>query len=75
MEKNFNKKIHKYLLDNEALFPNLVRLMKFFYVIPISNAEIERTFSSFSYIKNKYRNRLLDENVNDLLYIFKKKIS
>ena len=73
--KNFNKKIYKYLLDNEELFPNLVRLMKLFYVIPISNAEIERTFLSFSYIKNKYRNRLLNENVNDLLYIFKNKIS
>ena len=63
------------MFDNEELFPNLVRWMKLFYVIPISNAEIERTFLSFSYITNKYRNRLLDENVNDLLYIFKKKIS
>ena len=63
------------MYENETLFPNLVRLLKFLYVIPISNAEIEHTFSSFSYIKNKYRNKLLDENINDLLFIFKKKIS
>ena len=43
--------------------------------MPISNAEIERTFSSFTYIKNKYRNRLIDENCDNLLFVFKLKIS
>jgi hypothetical protein len=43
-------------------------------LLPISNAEAKRTFTSLSYIKNKLRNSLLDENANDLLYIFKKKI-
>ena len=49
--------------------------MKKNYVIPISKVEIEQILSSYSYIKNKFRNRLLDENMKNLFYIFKKKIS
>ena len=49
-------------------------MIKLFLILPISNVEIERTFSSYGYLKNKLRNCLLDEKTNDLLplYIFKK---
>ncbi len=49
--------------------------MKKIYVIQISKAEIEQILSSYSYIKNKFRNRLLDENMKNLFYIIKKEIS
>ena len=42
--------------------------------MPISNAEIERTFSIFSFIKNKLKNCLLDEIVNDFNFIYKNKL-
>ena len=35
------------------------------FSITISNAEIERTFSSFSYLKNKLRNNLNNEHLNE----------
>ena len=47
-------------------------MIKLFLILPISNVEIERKLSSYGYLKNKLRNCLLDENINDLLYIFKK---
>jgi hypothetical protein len=43
--------------------------------MPISNSELERTVSNFGFIKNSLRNRLLDETTNDLLFIYKMKIS
>ena len=59
---------------HERIYPNIVRLIKFFSILPISNAEIERVFSSYSFIKNKLRNKLLDEYTDDLLYVYKKNI-
>ena len=50
-----------FILDNEIFHENILKLIYFSKIIPISNAEIERTFSSFGFIKNDLRNRLLDE--------------
>ena len=54
---------------------DIIKMIKFYLIIPISNAEIERTFSTLAYLKNDLRNRLLDDTLNDLLFIFKQKIS
>lgn len=40
------------------MYENITKLIKFSKVIAISNASIESTISSFSYIKNKFRSRL-----------------
>ncbi len=50
-------------------------MIKLSKILPISNAEIERAFSSFSYIKNKLRTKLTNENCNDFLFIYRLKIS
>ena len=44
-------------------------------MIPISNAEIERTFFSFSYLKNKLRNNLDNEHLDQQLFIYKSEIT
>ena len=68
-------KIKEYLIENEALYENITKLIKFANILQISNAEIERTISSFSFIKNKFRTRLTRENCSKLLFIYKLHIS
>jgi len=52
------------------MFENIVKLFRLSLIIPISNAYIERCFSSLSYIKNELRNRLLDEHLIKLIFIY-----
>ena len=52
-----------------------MQLIKIFKLLPISKVEVERTFSSYTYIKNKLHNSLLDENINELMYGYKKHLS
>ena len=54
---------------NESLLENIIRLIKLSRVLPISNASIERVFSSVSFIKNKYRNRLLNDTLDNILFV------
>ena len=42
------------------MYENIIKLWRISTIIPLSNAEIERTFSSFSYLKNSLRNKLLN---------------
>ena len=44
-------------------------------VMPISNAEIERCFHSYNYIKNSLRTKLENEKASNLLFIYKLKIA
>jgi hypothetical protein len=65
-----NNEILKYIYEVEGYFENIARLIKLSSVLPISNAGIERTFSSLSFIKSKLRNRLLDPNLESLLFVY-----
>ncbi len=38
--------------ENENIYENVIKLYKLSLIIPISNAEVERTFSSLKFIKN-----------------------
>ena len=49
---------------------NIIKLWRISLLIPLSNAEIERVFSSLKYIKNPYRNRLTVEHTEKLLYFY-----
>ena len=40
-------------------------------VLPVTSTEIERSFSSMSFIKNYLRNRMKDERLSDLLLLYK----
>ena len=46
-------------------------MIKYIDILPLSNAEIERCFSTLRFIKNYLRSTLLDENLNDLIFVFK----
>ena len=40
-------------------------------ICPITNAaEVERTVFAFSFIKNKFRSRLTNDNCNNLLFVY-----
>ncbi len=53
------------------LFPNIIRAIKYIDILPLSNAEIKRCFSTLNYIKTNLRSRTLGENLNDLIFVFK----
>jgi len=54
-------------LDNE-MFPNLKNIVFALLSLPHSSAAAERKFSDVSLIKNKLRNRLETETVNNILH-------
>jgi hypothetical protein len=65
--KNWIEGIPKHQSD---LFPNLHKYLKRIFSIVPSSASCERTFSSFSFIHTKSRNRLKRDRVKKLVYIF-----
>lgn len=50
-------------------FPLLVPLVERIFGIAASSAACEKTFSSYNYIQNKFRNRLGDEMSTDAVYL------
>jgi len=63
------------LIKKSDLLENISKLYVYALTLPISNAEVERVVSSFSFIKNKLRNRLLVSTADELLFVYKKSIS
>ena len=59
---------------NEGIFENIIRLRKVGKILPCSNGAIESTISSFSFIKNKFRSKLTNDNSNNLLFDYKLRI-
>ena len=61
-----------YILNNpyfQHAFENIKRLIEIYCALPSSNAEIERGFSAMSRIKTLSRNKLLTENLDNLMII------
>jgi hypothetical protein len=46
------------------------RLLKLVLVLPVATASVERVFSVMNYVKNKLRNKLGDQYLNDCLVTF-----
>lgn len=48
----------------------MYRLLKFVLVLPVATATVERVFSIMNHVKNKLRNRMGDQYLNDCLVTF-----
>jgi len=63
----------KHILDTDENFyfnyPNLTIIVKIALLIPFSNAHVERIFSQTNLIKNKLRNRMHLDTLNNHLMI------
>ena len=46
------------------------KLLKLVLVLPVATATVERVFSIMNYVKNKLRNRMGDQYLNDCLVTF-----
>jgi len=46
------------------------KLLKLVLILPVATASVERVFSSMNYVKNKLRNRMGDQYLNDCLVTF-----
>lgn len=46
------------------------KLLKLVLILPVATASVERVFSSMSYVKNKLRNKMDDEYLNNCLVTF-----
>lgn len=61
--------VMKYWSENRFNFPILHSLAKTVFAVPSSQVDVERHFSSSSFVLNKYRNRLSDENLDMILFL------
>ena len=50
------------------------KLLKLVLILPVATASVERVFSTMSYVKNKQRNKMGDEYLNNCLVIFIERI-
>ena len=46
------------------MYENIIKNWRISTILPLSNAEIEKTFSNFSYLKNNLRNKLLNQHLD-----------
>jgi hypothetical protein len=46
------------------------KLLKLVLILPVATASVERVFSSMNYVKNKLRNKMSDEYLNNALVTF-----
>ena len=46
------------------------KLLKLVLVLPVATASVERAFSVMNYVKNKLRNKIGDQYLNDCLVTF-----
>jgi hypothetical protein len=53
-----------------AFFPMIYRLICLVLTLPVSTATTERAFSSMNIIKNKLRNKIEDEFLDDLMLLY-----
>jgi hypothetical protein len=54
----------------DLTFPLVYKLLKLVLVLPVATASVERVFSSMKYVKNKLRNRMGEQYLNDCLVTF-----
>ena len=59
----------KWWLQRQSRYPALAHLAKRYLCVCTTSAPSERIFSKSGYICNKYRNCLLPENVNLLVFL------
>lgn len=55
--------------DNKAAYPELYELAQVVFAVAPTETSVERNFSALSFILNKYRCRLSDENSNEILFV------
>lgn len=55
--------------ENRFKFPILSTLATTIFAVPPTEVTVERNFSSLTFILNKYRNRLSDENLEMVLFL------
>jgi hypothetical protein len=60
------------LLDTEKneQYYVIYRLLKLVLILPVATANVERVFSTMNFVKNKQRNKMGDENLNNCLVTF-----
>jgi len=46
------------------------KLLKLVLILPVATASVERVFSTLNYVKNKQRNKMGDEYLNNCLVTF-----
>ena len=51
---------------NPVFYPNLMTLFDLKRILPVSSAEVDRSFSTMKWVKTSLRNRLGDEKMSDL---------
>ena len=54
----------------DLTFPLVYKLLKLVLILPVATASVERVFSSMKYVKNKLRNRMGEQYLNDCLVTF-----
>ncbi|KAI0526986.1 hypothetical protein KFK09_002582 [Dendrobium nobile] len=54
----------------EILYPLVFRLLKLALVLPVATVGVERSFSAMAIIKNRLRNRIGDQWMNDILIAY-----
>ncbi|XP_057248213.1 uncharacterized protein LOC130590198 [Beta vulgaris subsp. vulgaris] len=52
-----------------VVYPMVYFLLKLALILPVATSSVERAFSSMNYVKNKLRNRMGDQWMNDCLVI------
>ncbi|XP_010695398.1 uncharacterized protein LOC104908045 [Beta vulgaris subsp. vulgaris] len=53
-----------------VVYPMVYFLLKLALILPVATTSVERAFSSMNYVKNKLRNRMGDQWMNDCLVTF-----
>lgn len=66
-ELNFWLVVGELKVENQLIFPNLIKLVKGILALPHSSAAAERVFSQLSLIKTRTRNKLYIETCDALL--------
>ncbi|XP_042012325.1 zinc finger MYM-type protein 1-like [Salvia splendens] len=51
----------------DVVYSRVVLLIKLILIIPVATASVERVFSGMTFVKNKLRNRMGDQPLNDCL--------
>lgn len=56
--------------NKHVLYDLVYTLLKLVLILPVATASVERVFSALNLVKDKLRNRMSDEYLNDCLIIF-----
>ena len=51
-------------------YPIVYKLLKLVLILPVATSDVERIFSSMSYLKNKLRNKMGDDYLNNCMVTF-----